>query len=207
MSSTRELAKWTGMEAEAFVLHFPDSDSRVVVFEEDGKEVAREELRNDDPAKAISRDWDDRWSSAWSVYLSCWVEERFPKHFKKTFYGIRSEMKIDGTFSDYPVGEDDYSAPPSDTSGLRNNETPEDFSRLNADLLGHVTVCTRDQAAFYDFLTIWDTRQKLLVVTRTQTGEVIGAHKDLDTIRNKIERPMGNYLVQFGPDGYGGEDW
>ena len=37
MSSTQELAKWTGGEAEAFLLHFPDSDSKVVVFEEDGK--------------------------------------------------------------------------------------------------------------------------------------------------------------------------
>ena len=80
------------------------------MFEEDGNEVAREELRNEDPARAISRDWDDPDSSAWQVYLFSWVEERFPKHFKETFYW-NSEIKIDGTFSDYPVEDDDYSAP------------------------------------------------------------------------------------------------
>lgn len=181
MSSTVELASWTGSGARAFLLHIPDADSKVVVFEEDGNELAREELRNDDPAKAISRDWDDRWSSAWYVYLSCWVEERFPKHFKEKFY-FNSELK-------------------RGTSGLRNNKAPKDFSRLNADLLGHVTVCTMDQGSLYDFVTVWDTRQDLLVVTRTRTGGVIGAHEDLDTIRNKIERPMGNYLVQFGLHG------
>ena len=64
MSSTVELASWTGRGARASLLHFPDADSKVVVFKEGGNELAREELRNDDPAKAISRDWDDRWSSA-----------------------------------------------------------------------------------------------------------------------------------------------
>ena len=125
-------------------------------------------------------------------YVHEWFEEDYFDTLREMGYFDDDERF--GWDTDF---DDRYYMPPMSTAGLSNKKAPATFDRENATLLGQVTVWPNDLTCDWDFVKIWDTGQDLLVVTRTGTGEVIGAHKDLDTIRKKIEHPPGGYYIQF----------